>query len=145
MGAPAYAYKPQLEPRIGFADCISRRRRRRVARAAGVARVASVCVVPLVLVLVYVGLMAELTTQTYRLAADQRVHAALADRNAALRSREAQLESVQNLQAAARRLHMGDPRSVAFIWPPAKAAPRAGRPLALFVQILGVTRWLGVR
>jgi hypothetical protein len=144
MASPAYAYKPQLDPAIDSQDSDSRRRRRKIVRAATFARVLTLCLMPLFLVLVYVGLMAGLTAQTYRLTADQRLHASLVDRNNALRSREAQLESVENLEAAARKLHMTEPKKVAFIWTPAAAA-RAPRRLALFVQILGVTRWLGVR
>ena len=144
MGAPAYAHKPQLEPTIDANDSDSRRRRRRIGRAAGFARTLTWCIVPLVLVLLYVGLMANLTSQTYRLAADQRLHATLIERNNALHSREAQLESVESLQAAARKLHMGEPQKIAFIFSPATVQPMPPR-LALFVQILGVTRWLGVR
>lgn len=144
MGAPAYAYKPQLDAPIDAHDSDSRRRRRRFVKAAGFARTMTWCIIPLALVLLYVGLMAGLTAQTYRLAADQRQHAALLERNNALRSREAQLESVESLQAAARKLHMSEPQKVAFIWTPAAAQPTPRR-LALFVQILGVTRWLGVR
>lgn len=144
MSAPAYAYKPQLEPTIDVQDSDSRRRRRRMVKAAGFARTLTWCTIPLVLVLLYVGLMASLTAQTYRLAADQRLHATLVERNNALRSREAQLESVESLQAAARKLHMSEPQKVAYIFSPA-AAQSVPRRLALFVQILGVTRWLGVR
>ncbi len=38
MSAPAYAYKPQLEPTIDSRDSDSRRRRRRIVKAAGFAR-----------------------------------------------------------------------------------------------------------
>lgn len=144
MGAPAYAHKPQLEPSIDHRDSDTRRRRRRIGRAAGLARMLTWCAIPLFLVLAYVGLTASLTAQTYRLAAAQRVHAALLDRRSALESRQAQLESIENLEAAARKLHMSEPKKVAVIWTPA-AAPPAPQRLALFVQILGVTRWLGVR
>ena len=144
MSAPAYAYKPQLEPPIDPRDSDTRRRRRRIVRAAGFARTLTWCMIPLVLVLAYVGLTASLTAQTYRLAAAQREHAALVDRRNALESRQAQLESIENLEAAARKLHMSEPKKVAVIWTPA-AATTAPRRLALFVQILGVTRWLGVR
>lgn len=144
MSAPAYAYKPQLEPTIDSRDSDSRRRRRRIVKAAGFARTLTFSIIPLVLVLLYVGLMASLTSQTYRLALDQRLHASLVERNNALHSREAQLESVESLQAAARKLHMSEPQKIAFIYSPAAAQPIPRR-LALFVQILGVTRWLGVR
>jgi hypothetical protein len=144
MGAPAYAYKPQLEPSIDARDSDTRRRRRRITRAAGWARTVTWCAIPLVLVLAYVGLTASLTAQTYHLAAAQRMHATLLDRRGALESRQAQLESIENLEAAARKLHMSEPKKVAVIWTPAPAQS-APRRLALFVQILGVTRWLGVR
>lgn len=146
MGATAYAHKPKLGSSIGPHETESRRRRRRLSKAAGLARVLAWCIVPLMLALLYVGIMAQLTTQTYRLAAAQRFHTALVERNNSLRNRVAQLESVQNLQAAARKLHMGEPHRVAFIGAPSIAvAPQRSHRLALFVEILGVTRWLGVR
>jgi hypothetical protein len=95
--------------------------------------------------LLYVGLMAGLTAQTYRLAATVRLHTTLSDRNTALKSQQAALESVENLESAARKLHMSEPKHVAYLWLPGTATRLPQRRFALFVQILGVTRWLGVR
>ncbi|MBV8163288.1 MAG: septum formation initiator family protein [Candidatus Eremiobacteraeota bacterium] len=144
MGAAAYAYKPQLGSVIDPRETDSRRKRRRRTRIAGSARRLVLCVVPLVLVLLYVGLMAGLTAQTYRLAADQRDHTNLIERNNALRSQVAQLESVDRLEAVARQLHMSEPNNVAFITtvPPRPAPARTG---ALFAHIVAVTRLFGVR
>ena len=144
MAAAAYTYKPQLRSSIDQLETHSRRRRRRRVQIAGNARKLIFCVVPLVLLLLYVGLMAGLTAQTYRLNADQRVHAILLERNTALRSHVAQLESVDRLEAVARQLHMTEPNKVAFITTPATPQP-AVRAFALFARILGVTRWFGVR
>src|SRR6202048_4286393 len=144
MAAAAYAYKPQLRSSIDPLETNSRRKRRRRVKIAGNARTLIFCVIPLVLLLMYVGLMAGLTAQTYRLNADQRVHATLIERNNALRSRVAQLESVDRLEGVARQLHMTEPSKVAFITTPAAPRP-AVRASALFVRILGVTRWFGVR
>jgi hypothetical protein len=144
MGAAAYAYKPQLGPTIDPQETHSRRKRRRNVKVAGFARRLVYCIIPLVLVLLYVGMMAGLTAQTYRLASAQKVHAALTERNNALRSREAQLESVDRLQAVARQLHMTEPAKVAFLSQPSAPQPVARR-FALFAGIVGVTRWLGVR
>jgi cell division protein FtsB len=144
MGAAAYAYKPQLGPTIDPRETHSRRLRRRNVKLAGFARRLIYCVIPLVLVLLYVGMMAGLTAQTYRLASAQRTHATLVDRNNALRSHVAQLESVDRLQAVARRLHMIEPSKFAFISQP-QAPQMVARRFALFAGIIGVTRWLGVR
>lgn len=144
MGAAAYAYKPQLGPTIDPRETRSRRERRHRIKLAGFARRLTYCIIPLVLVLLYVGLMAGLTAQTYRLANAQKAHVSLIERNNALRSRVAQLESVDRLQAVARLLHMTEPSRVAFISQPQAPQPVARR-FALFAGIVGVTRWLGVR
>jgi hypothetical protein len=144
MGAAAYAYKPQLGSTIDPQETHSRRKRRHRVKLAGFARRLVYCVIPLVLVLLYVGMMAGLTAQTYRLASDQKVRATLVERNNGLRSRVAQLESVDRLQAVARKLHMTEPSKVAFISQP-QAPQSQARRFALFAGIIGVTRWLGVR
>lgn len=144
MSAAAYAYKPQLRSSIDPLETHSRRKRRRRVTIVGNARKLIFCAVPLVLLLLYVGLMAGLTAQTYRLNADQRVHTVLVERNTALRSRVAQLESVDRLEAVARQLHMTEPSKVAFITTPAAPRPVV-RAFALFARILGVTRWFGAR
>jgi hypothetical protein len=144
VGAAAYAYKPQLRSPLDQQETRSRRQRRRRVKIVGSARKFVYCAIPLALLLLYVGLMAGLTVQTYRLSADQRAHATLLDRNNSLRSSVAQLESVERLQAVARRLHMTEPHQVAFITTP--EPPQAvERPFALFVQIAAITRWFGVR
>lgn len=144
MGTAAYAYKPQLGSAIDSRETHSRRKRRRRVKVAGFARKLVSCVIPLVLVLLYVGLTAGLTAQTYRLAASQKLHATLMERNNSLRSRVAQLESMNRLEAVARQLHMTEPSAVAFIGAPPVPQPVAPR-FALFAGIFGVTRWLGVR
>ncbi len=146
MSMPAIA-QPVYEPRPPATKRpLSRRRRQRsLAQTLARARLAAWCAVPLVLILLYVAGTADLTTQTYRLAAAQRLHATLAERNAALRSRVAELESVQNLQAVARKLHMTEPRSIAFLPLPSAGPPRPAPRVALFARFLGLTRWIGAR
>src|ERR1700680_229647 len=114
MAAAAYAYKPQLRSSIDPLETNSRRKRRRRVKIAGNARTLIFCVIPLVLLLTYVGLMAGLTAQTYRLNADQRAHATLVERNNALRRRVAQLESVERLEAGARQQHQTQTRNIVF-------------------------------
>lgn len=144
MGANAYAYKPQLDSTIDSVETDSRRKRRRSVKTFGNARKLVYCVIPLALLLIYVGGTAGLTAQTYKLAAEQRVHNTLIEENNDLRSRVAQLESVDRLQAVARQLHMAEPNKVAFIASPTAAKP-VDRKLAFLARIAGVTRWLGVR
>ncbi len=145
MGAAAYAYKPQLGPTIDPRETNARRGRRTRLRLAGNARKFVYCILPLALILLYVGLMAGLTAQTYKLAADQKLHAGLLARNDALRSRVEQLESVDRLQAVARQLHMTEPTKVAFVATPRTVREVPQHRFALFVTIVGVTRWIGVR
>lgn len=144
MPAVAYAYKPQLGSAIDPRETDSRRKRRRRTRLFGSARRLVLCIVPLALVLLYVGLMAGLTSQTYRLAADQHDRANLIERNNALLSRVAELESVDRLEAVARQLHMTEPNSMAFVTiaPPREIAAHTG---VIFARIVAVTRLFGVR
>jgi len=144
MGAAAYAYKPQLGSSIDEQETDSRRKRRRRVKIAGSARRLIYCVVPLALILLYVGLMAGLTAQTYRLAAEQRLHSTLIERNNALRSQVAQLESVDRLESVARSLHMTEPNKVAFVSTKPPLQP-AAHPFVLFARIVAVTRLFGVR
>ncbi len=144
MGAAAYAYKPQLRSAIDPHETHSRRKRRQRWKIAGSARRFVLSIVPLALILLYVGLMAGLTAQTYRLAADQRVHATLLERNNALRSRVAELESVDRLEAAARKLHMTEPNKVAFVTTRAVPQPDP-HAFVIFARIVAATRLFGVR
>lgn len=150
MAVAAYAYKPQLEAngnRPGDGQGAGRRPRSESNRRLKIfanAKVLGFCLAPVVMVLLYVGLMAGLTAQTYRLSAQERLRSDLIQRDADLRSRVAQLESVDRLQAVARQLHMGVPKRVAVLSLP-KAPVAAPRRTALLERIAGVAHWLVVR
>src|SRR5579864_685414 len=122
----------------------TRRRRRRRTKALSNARLLLLCVVPLTVMILYVALTAGLTAQTYTLGVQQRLHTKLVEKNNELRSRVAELQSVERLQAAARQLHMGEPAKVAVIAFPVAIQP-AERRTALLDRIAGVARWLNVR
>ncbi|MGI8737153.1 MAG: hypothetical protein ACR2KS_07780 [Candidatus Eremiobacter antarcticus] len=146
----AYAYKPQLEAnakREGDGHEAGRRLRwesRRRLKVFANAKALGFCLAPVIMVLLYVGLMAGLTAQTYRLSAQERLRSDLIQRDASLRSRVAQLESVDRLQAVARQLHMGPPKRVAVL--PLPRAPVAEqRRTALLERVAGVAHWLVVR
>lgn len=121
-----------------------RRVRRRRTKVLSGARWSAICVAPLIVLLLYVALTAGLTAQTYTLGREQRTHARLLEQNTLLRSRVAQLQSVERLQATAHALHMTEPAQVALIdLPSAAAAPE--RRAAFFQRLASIARWLDVR
>jgi hypothetical protein len=123
---------------------LNRSNRLRVRVAGRGMRTASLTAIPLALILVYVGLTAQLTAQTYRLHDDQARQSALLARNTELRQQVARLESLPRLEAAAAKLHMTVPPGVALL-APALAVPQA-RPLtALAASIEDVRKWFGIR
>lgn len=144
MALAARVHAHAAEPAVPFIQPAVRRRRRRRTKLLSSARVCLLCVVPLLALLLYVALMAGLTAQTYALGLQQQTHARLVERNSALRSRVAQLESVNRLQAVAAQLHMAAPPKVAVIEAP--LAIRPPQPRAAFLQrIVSMTRWLSAR
>lgn len=146
MAATAYAHKPQIRTHRKEEQHMhaSRRRRLRRGKVWTSTRILLFCAIPLCVVLLYVGLMASLTAQTYRLAAEQRTHAKLVERAAELRSQVAQLESVERLQRIARQLHMGEPSKVAAIALPV-VANTVERRTAFFDRIGIFAHWLTAR
>lgn len=121
-----------------------RRLRRRRSKVLSGARWSMICVAPLVVLLLYVALTAGLTAQTYSLGREQRTHARLLEQNTELRSRVAQLQSVERLQATARALHMTEPAQVALIDLPAGPAAPA-RKAAFLQRLASIARWLDAR
>ncbi len=103
------------------------------------ARLALMVAVPLALVLSYVGLTAELTSQTYRLAAAQAQQAQLLQTDAELHQRLAQLQSVARLESAAAMLHMKEPARMSVIVLP---APPHKTPPTLASRFADLKRWL---
>ena len=116
------------------------KRRARLQRWSS-ARLALLIVLPLFAILSYVGLTAELTAQTYRLAADQSTQAQLLQSDDELRQRLAQLQSVAQLESAAARLGMKEPARISVITlpaPPHKAPPTLASRLADLKHLLFV-------
>lgn len=123
----AHAYKIQFDrrlappPRTRQPRALGRAARRKTISAA---RVLAFALIPLIMLLAYVGLTAELAAQTYRLNADQTDQAQLVQASDELHQRLAQLQSVARLEAAASALHMKEPTSIAVITlPPASTQP----------------------
>jgi len=124
----AHAYKIEFDRRLAPPPRSARvpRSGGRAARrkTASTARLVAIAVLPLLMLFVYVGLTAELATQTYRLNADQTIQAQLVQTDDSLHQRLAQLQSVARLEAAAAALHMREPSHVAVITlPPASTKP----------------------
>lgn len=115
----AHAYKIEFDRRLTPTPRKVRvppHRGRAVRRkTAFTARLIATALVPLLALLVYVGLTAELTAQTYRLNADQTLQSQLVRTDDNLHQRLAQLQSVARLEAAAAALHMREPSQVAVI------------------------------
>lgn len=92
--------------------------------------------VPLALLIAYVGLTAQLTAQTYRLADDKAHEQQLMQTNSALRAKVGQLESLSSLEAAAVKLHMTYPKQVSVIALPGAAKPEPENTALAFVARL---------
>lgn len=143
MALAARAHLSQTDADEVLAPSVRRRRRRRTKLLSN-ARLSALCLIPLAALLLYVALMAGLTAQTYALGQQQRLHAQLVEKNSTLRSRVAQLESVDRLQAVARQLHMSNPAKVAVIAAPLAIRPQQRR-AAFLDRIVSMTRWLSAR
>jgi hypothetical protein len=115
----------------------------RVRLAGKGVRIAAFAAIPLVLILTYVWLTAQVTAQTYRLHDDQARQAEMLQRDNELRQQVARLESLPRLEAAAAKLHMTVPPGVAIIAPPPSRI--AVHPTALAATIEDFERWLNVR
>jgi uncharacterized membrane protein YgcG len=123
----ALAFKPSYDRALAPPPHAARRRytRRASKRKAGVAmRWIVIALVPLLMLIAYVGFTAELAAQTYRLNADQAEQAQLFQTTDELRQRVAQLQSVAKLEAAAAALQMKEPAHIAVITlPPTSTKP----------------------
>lgn len=114
----------------------ARHKKRTARRKVGSAvRFAIVALVPLFMLIAYVGLTAELAAQTYRLNADQSQQVQLVQTDDNLRQRVAQLQSVAKLEAAAAALHMKEPGHIAVLTlPPASTKPTTAAFAARFAS-----------
>ncbi len=93
--------------------------RKERARYAGLSRFCAVLAISLCLVMVYVMLMARLTSLNYAVAKAQHERATLAAESAVLDNRLAALRSDDRLATVAARLHMQDPQQFAVVTLPA--------------------------
>jgi len=105
-------------------------------------RLALLVALPIALIVTYVWLTAQLTTQTYRLHDDQALRSALVLRDNALRQQVAQLESLPRLESAAAKLHMHVPQSVAIVAPAHAAATKTATSIAATID--GLRKWLHI-
>ena len=141
MAQAAHAYKPEVAPRPARPPRRPRAHNRATFRAIPVAfRRTFMIGVPLALLIAYVGLTAQLTAQTYRLADDKARETQLVQTNNALRAQVGQLESLSRLEAAAVKLHMTYPKRVSVL-----ALPGAPKPQPENTALAFVARLLHVR
>jgi hypothetical protein len=140
MGQSAYAYKPHLESRSGESHRTSGRGRAAKRTVPVVARRTLLIGVPLALAIAYVGLTAQLTAQTYRLADDKARETQALQTNNELRAQVGQLESLSRLESAAAKLHMTYPKDVSVL-----ALPGAPKPQPENTALAFVARLLHVR
>ena len=138
MAAVAYKYvrepvmktiSRRLDPEARFHNRIVTGKRKARMQRWWSAKLTLLVSVPLLLILSYVGLTAEVTSQTYRLAADQAQQAKLLQTDDELRQRLVQLQSVERLEAAAAVLGMKEPARISVITLP-RTAPKVPPTLA---------------
>jgi len=139
MAQAAHAFRPEVESRP--AQPARRSRTRGRVRAAyravpAVVRRTFMIGVPLALLIAYVGLTAQLTAQTYRLADDKTRETQLLQTNNALRAQVGQLESLSRLEAAAAKLHMTYPKQVSVLALPGGPKPQPENTALAFVARL---------
>src|SRR5471032_2459319 len=102
MAQSARAFRAEVESRPARPSRHPKGRARAAYRALPLVVRRSVMIgVPLALLIAYVGLTAQLTAQTYRLADDKTREQQLMQTNSALRAQVGQLESLSSLEAAA--------------------------------------------
>ena len=139
MAQSARAFRSEVESR----PAVPARRSKVSGRARAAYRALPVVVrrsimigLPLALLIAYVGLTAQLTAQTYRLADDKTAEQQLMQTNSALRAQVGQLESLSSLEAAAVKLHMTYPKQVSVITLPGGLKPQPENTALAFVARL---------
>lgn len=130
---PRWNNEPQPKPRapgIRIATNAARRRRMMTQRGRYLAlvRIFGALSVVVVMVMAYLALMANLTSESYALSRAQAERTALIDENARLDDRIAQLRSRDRLADLAAKLGMHDPQSYAIVDVPAPRAPQGAHP-----------------
>ena len=137
MAQSAHAFKPEVTPHRPEPARRPRGRGRLTYRAVpALMRRALTIAIPLALLIAYVGMTAQLTAQTYRLADDKSREAQLVQTNNALRAQVGQLESLGRLEAAAVKLHMTYPKRVSVIALPSGPKPQPENTALAFVARL---------
>src|SRR5580704_19618492 len=141
MAQAARAYQPDVAPRPAGPPRRPKKHNRATFRAIPVVVRRTIMIgVPLAMLIAYVGLTAQLTAQTYRLADDKARETQLVQTNNALRAQVGQLESLSRLEAAAVKLHMTYPKRVSVL-----ALPGASKPQPENTALAFVARLLHVR
>jgi hypothetical protein len=137
MAQAARAFKPEVTPRPAGPPRGPKKHLRATFRAIPVVvRRTFMIGVPLAMLIAYVGLTAQLTAQTYRLADDKTRETQLLQTNNALRAQVGQLESLSRLEAAAVKLHMTYPKRVSVIALPGGPKPQPENTALAFVARL---------
>jgi hypothetical protein len=137
MAQAARAFQPEVKPRPAAPSRHPKKHNRATWRAIPVVvRRIFMVGVPLALLIAYVGMTAQLTTQTYRLADDKARETQLMQTNNALRAQVGQLESLSRLEAAAVKLHMTYPKRVSVLALPGQPKPQPENTALAFVARL---------
>jgi hypothetical protein len=137
MAQAAHAYKPEVAPRPAGPPRRPKKHNRATFRAIPVVVRRTIMIgVPLAMLIAYVGLTAQLTAQTYRLADDKARETQLVQTNNALRAQVGQLESLSRLEAAAVKLHMTYPKRVSVLALPGQPKPQPENTALAFVARL---------
>ena len=145
MAMPARAFE-QLRPKAPRRKRATVRFQRVRVRVASKGTVIGLAVVaPLLLIIAYVWLTAQLTAQSYRLHDAQARQTVLLQQDAVLRQQVAKLESLPRLEAAAAALHMTVPARMALVAPPAKPVPPTRTVAAIAASLAGVRHWFELR
>lgn len=145
MALAARAVAP-LRPKTLHRKRIGMRFRRVRVRVASKGTIIALAVgAPLLLIVAYVWLTAQLTAQSYRLHDAQARQVALLQQEAVLRQDVASLESLPRLEAAAAKLHMTVPTRVALVAPAATETAQRRSVTTIAASIAGIRHWFALR
>ncbi len=127
--------RPRTGTRAGRGAVSRRRARTRQLRNAGFTRLFSTVFVVTLAVVIYLGLMANVTRMNYGLTKAAREKAQLVDATSRLDDRIARLESRERLDALARRLGMRESQSFIAVTVPPEQHPQVERGLAFLTWL----------
>lgn len=126
---------PRIGTRAGRGAVSRRRARTRQLRNAGLTRLFGTAFVVTLAVVVYLGLLANVTRMNYALTKAVRQKAQLVDATSRLDDRIARLESRERLDAVARRLGMHDSQSFIAVNLPPEPRAQESRGLAFLTWL----------